>query len=82
MHWQLLVSITIIPLIGFNLFSRGFSTEQPIAIFHAHDEPYSQVETYVCTLAQQGYSHVQIAPAQQSNPGPLPAPLECIPLLR
>lgn len=52
------------------------ATEQPTAIFHAHDEPYTQVESYVCELARQGYSHVQIAPAQQSNPGPLPAPLE------
>jgi len=76
MHWQLFVRITAIPLIVFNFFSKGLTTEQPIAIFHAHDEPYAQVATYVCTLAQQGYSHVQIAPAQQSNPGPLPAPLE------
>lgn len=76
MHWQFLVRITAIPLLVFNVFSKGFTTEQPIAIFHAHDEPYAQVETYVCTLAQQGYSHIQIAPAQQSNPGPLPAPLE------
>jgi alpha-amylase len=40
---------------------------QPTAILHAHDEPYTLVRQYVCTLAQQGYSHVQIAPAQLSN---------------
>ncbi len=55
---------------------RALAGEQPIAIFHAHDEPYQQVEGYVCDLAEQGYSHIQIAPAQESNPGPLPSPLE------
>ena len=39
----------------------------PTAILHAHDEPYTLVRQYVCALAQQGYSHVQIAPAQLSN---------------
>jgi alpha-amylase len=40
---------------------------QPTAILHAHDEPFAQVRGYVCSLARQGYSHVQIAPAQLSN---------------
>ena len=47
--------------------SPGLALEQPAAILHAHDEPYSQVKGYVCELAKQGYSHVQIAPAQRSN---------------
>ncbi|MGB3613894.1 MAG: alpha-amylase family glycosyl hydrolase [Elainellaceae cyanobacterium] len=43
--------------------------EQPTAIFHAFNQPYSDVSAFVCTLASQGYSHVQISPAQKSNPG-------------
>jgi len=42
--------------------------EQPVAIFHAFDQPYLDVEAYVCELQNQGYSHIQIAPAQKSNP--------------
>jgi len=42
--------------------------DQPIAIFHAFDQNFSDVEGFVCDLAGQGYSHVQIAPAQKSNP--------------
>lgn len=45
----------------------GWTAEQPTAILHAHDESYSKVKGYVCELAKQGYSHVQIAPAQRSN---------------
>jgi alpha-amylase len=53
-------------------FALGFTpkiqaAEPPTAIFHAFDQPYSQVEKSVCILADQGYSHVQIAPAQKSN---------------
>lgn len=44
------------------------ATEQPIAIFHAFDQKYQDVAVYVCNLKDQGYSHIQIAPAQQSNP--------------
>jgi len=43
--------------------------EQPVAIFHAFNERYADVERYVCSLGRQGYSHIQIAPAQKSNPG-------------
>jgi len=43
--------------------------EQPTAIFHAFNQLYSDVSAFVCTLASQGYSHVQISPAQKSNPG-------------
>jgi alpha-amylase len=42
--------------------------EQPGAIFHAFDQRFADVEGFVCTLAGQGYSHVQIAPVQKSNP--------------
>ncbi|MGF1512954.1 MAG: alpha-amylase family glycosyl hydrolase [Elainellaceae cyanobacterium] len=41
----------------------------PTAIFHAFNQQYSDVASFVCTLADQGYSHVQISPAQKSNPG-------------
>ena len=76
MYLNYLLGLTILSFGLFSAAGSGVTAEQPIAIFHAHDEPYTQVETYVCDLAKQGYSHVQIAPAQQSNPGPLPAPLE------
>jgi len=49
----------------------GPALEPPTAILHAHDEPYRQVKGYVCGLAKQGYSHVQIAPAQRSNGDPV-----------
>jgi alpha-amylase len=51
----------------FNLPGRAQLAPQPIAIFHAFDQDYQDVETIVCDLADQGYSHVQISPAQQSN---------------
>jgi alpha-amylase len=43
--------------------------EQPTAILHAHDESYRAVTEYVCDLAAQGYTHLQIAPPQESNDG-------------
>jgi alpha-amylase len=54
----------------------GLAADQPTAILHAHDEPYQAVEKYVCTLSAQGYSHIQIAPAQKSHPGPIAAPMD------
>ena len=45
-----------------------FAGEQPVAIFHAFDQNYGDVKLYVCDLPSQGYSHIQIAPAQKSNP--------------
>jgi len=76
MRWkQFLPAIALAVVIG-NCGKQSLATEQPTAIFHAHDEPYAQVESYVCQLAKQGYSHVQIAPAQQSNPGPFAPPLQ------
>jgi alpha-amylase len=44
------------------------AAEQPTAIFHAHDQYYSDVQDFVCAAGRQGYSHVQIAPPQKSNP--------------
>jgi alpha-amylase len=44
------------------------AADQPIAIFHAFDQNYNDVNGFVCKLADQGYSHIQIAPAQRSNP--------------
>ena len=44
------------------------AADQPLAIFHAFDQAFADVGTFVCELASQGYSHVQIAPAQKSNP--------------
>ena len=44
------------------------AAEQPLAIFHAFDQTFADVEGFVCELARQGYSHVLIAPAQKSNP--------------
>ncbi|MEL6780297.1 MAG: alpha-amylase family glycosyl hydrolase [Cyanobacteria bacterium J06597_16] len=45
------------------------ATAQPTAIFHAFNQKYSTVETFACALADQGYSHIQLSPAQKSNPG-------------
>jgi len=51
------------------LIPNVFAAEQPVAIFHAFNDPYTLIESYVCDLSNQGYSHVQIPPAQKSNPG-------------
>ncbi len=62
----------ILAVILFTVFSfpgLAKAGEQPIAIFHAFNQQYKDVENFVCTLADQGYSHVQISPAQKSNPG-------------
>jgi alpha-amylase len=42
--------------------------EQPVAIFHAFDQSFADVERFVCDLGAEGFSHVQISPAQKSNP--------------
>lgn len=44
------------------------AAEPPTAIFHAFNQQYQDVESFVCELANQGYSHVQVSPAQKSNP--------------
>lgn len=46
------------------------AAEQPVAIFHAFDQSFADVKAFVCALADQGYSHVQVTPAQKSNPSP------------
>jgi len=46
------------------------AAEQPVAIFHAFDQSFADVKAFVCDLADQGYSHVQVTPAQKSNPSP------------
>ena len=57
-------------LVAFLLILTGAATaqEQPLAIFHAFDQAFPQVESFVCEVGKQGYSHVQITPAQESNP--------------
>ena len=63
------LAFTFISFLFLSLPGKAFAAEQPIAIFHAFNQNYNDVETFVCELANQGYSHVQISPAQQSNPG-------------
>jgi alpha-amylase len=46
----------------------ALAAPQPVAIFHAHNQHYRDVKGMICNLGKQGYSHVQIAPAQKSNP--------------
>jgi alpha-amylase len=51
--------------------SRARAADQPVAIFHAFHQRFSDIEKFVCALSGQGYSHVQIPPAQKSsNKGP------------
>jgi len=59
-----LLSLSVLALVR----APVFAGEQPVAIFHAFDQNYGDVEAFVCDLAGQGFSHVQIAPAQKSNP--------------
>ncbi len=63
---RIIYFIGIISLLSFTSFV--FAGEQPVAIFHAFDQAYDDIGTYVCDLPNQGYSHIQIAPAQKSNP--------------
>lgn len=51
----------------FSFVSFAAPASQPVAIFHAFNQNYRDVEKSVCGLANQGYSHVQISPAQKSN---------------
>ena len=53
----------------FNLPTKAIAADQPTAIFHAFNQSFKDVENFVCVLAEQGYSHVQISPTQKSNPG-------------
>ena len=47
----------------------SLAADQPRAIFHAFDQSFTDIEGFVCALADQGYSHVQLPPAQKSHPG-------------
>jgi alpha-amylase len=68
-------SFWLVPLLSLqSLFltiatEKVWSGEQPIAVFHAFNQKYTDVKGFVCDLRQQGYTHVQISPAQKSNPG-------------
>ena len=64
--------VVAIPLliVLLSIIAPALAADQPVAIFHAFNQPYAEVEAFVCDLAEQGYSHVQIAPAQKSNPSP------------
>jgi alpha-amylase len=64
-----MIAIAYLVAITLGLGGIAGAAEQPVAIFHAFDQQYVDVERYVCDLAPQGYSHVQISPAQKSNPG-------------
>jgi alpha-amylase len=66
---QLLSFITCISLFVLLLPSQAIAAEQPVAIFHAFNQKYAEVKTSACTLAEQGYSHLQISPTQKSNSG-------------
>lgn len=49
---------------------KTLAGEKPSAIFHAFDQQYTDIEKFVCEIGKQGYSHIQISPAQKSNPAP------------
>jgi alpha-amylase len=66
---KIVITFLFIFFTTFNFFTNAFAAEQPVAIFHAFNQKYNEVEKIVCKLAEQGYSHVQISPAQKSNPG-------------
>ena len=61
--------LTAILFTIFSFPSLATAEEQPVAIFHAFNQQFKDVENFVCTLADQGYSHVQISPTQKSNEG-------------
>ena len=62
-----ILAFILFTVVSFSGLARA--EEQPVAIFHAFNQQYQDVENFVCTLAEQGYSHVQISPAQKSNSG-------------
>lgn len=65
---NLIIHLSVYTIALTSLIQSAYAIEQPTAIFHAHDQYYKDVQKYVCQLANQGYSHLQIAPAQKSNP--------------
>lgn len=66
---KLTLTLICILLTTFTLPIQAIAADQPIAIFHAFNQQYKDIEPFVCTLADQGYSHIQISPAQKSDPG-------------
>lgn len=64
-----LLALAVVSAVFSLRMQAGITAEQPTAILHAHDESYQQVASYVCELSKQGYTHVQVAPPQESNPG-------------
>lgn len=63
------ILFTLIFFAIFNFPGNAFAADQPTAIFHAFNQQYSDIAKFACTLADQGYTHIQISPAQKSNPG-------------
>ena len=59
----------LILFLAFNIPARAIAADQPVAIFHAFNQNFNDIEQFVCTLADQGYSHIKISPSQKSNPG-------------
>jgi len=57
--------------LGVMAWPAAGSAASPTAILHAHDQRYRDVAAMVCEIGAQGYSHIQIAPAQRSA-GDLP----------
>ena len=52
MNWRKRLSILVVLFLAF--IPTVFAGEQPLAIFHAFNDPFALVESYVCELAGQG----------------------------
>ncbi|MDY0041563.1 MAG: alpha-amylase family glycosyl hydrolase [Desulforhabdus sp.] len=65
-----IVLVALVLAAVFALPCATYATNQPVVIFHAFDQHYHDIEKFVCEVSEQGYSHIQIAPAQKSNPDP------------
>jgi alpha-amylase len=50
---QLIFTVTGIGLFILFLPSKAIAAEQPVAIFHAFNQKYADVEAFACTLAEQ-----------------------------
>lgn len=59
--------LAVLVLILIGLFGPTIAQQQPVSNFHAFNQPFSDVADFVCTLAEQGYSHIQISPVQKSH---------------
>ena len=62
MHHKPSFSISVFLLFVFFCSPAALAADQPIAIFHAFDQSFNDINTFVCQLARQGYSHIQIPP--------------------